>query len=162
MNQQERNQLIESYGQASALLTKSLPEFPKEMWLWKPAPDKWSIHEIIIHIADSEVNSYLRCRKFLAEPGGGVYAYDENKWANHLNYHDQSTDDALALFHLLRKASFELIKNVSDETWDTATILHSENGLMKLTDWLQIYEEHVPVHIRQMERNLEAWKAGKA
>ena len=162
MNIQERKQLIESYGKASSLLKNALPKFPKEMWRWKPAPEKWSIHEIIIHLADSEVNSYLRCRRFIAEPGGGVYAYDENKWEKHLNYHEQDTDDALALFDLLRKTSFELIKKVPDETWETATIMHSENGLMRFTDWLKVYEEHIPVHIRQMERNLEAWKCLKA
>ena len=158
MTREERNQLITSYGQAYPVLIEALKEFPKEMWQWKPAPGKWSVHEIIIHIADSEVNSYVRCRRFIAEPGSGVYGYDENKWANHLNYHQQSTDDALELFKWLRKMTFELIKTVGDSTWQTVTVQHSENGETKFEDWLKIYEEHVPVHIRQMRKNLVAWK----
>ena len=159
MTREERNKLIESYGQAYSVLIEALKEFPKEMWQWKPAPNKWSVHEVIVHIADSEVNSHVRGRRFIAEPGSGVYGYDENKWADKLNYHAQSTEDALELFKWLRKTTYDLIKTVDDHTWQTATVNHSENGVMNFEQWLTIYEEHVPVHIRQMQRNLAAWKA---
>lgn len=158
MTTTERNNLIESYGNAYPLLAEALEELPKEMWLWKPAPEKWSIHEVIIHITDSEANSFVRCRRFIAEPGSGVYGYDENKWAKLLNYHSQNTDDALALFKLLRKASYDLIKTVDEKTWVTATVNHSESGTMTFDQWLKTYEEHIPIHIRQMKRNYEAWK----
>jgi hypothetical protein len=159
MTTSERNELIESYGSAYTILIEALKEFPKEMWQWKPAPNKWSVHEIIVHIADSEANSYVRCRRFIAEPGSGVYGYDENKWTDKLNYHSQNTGEALELFKWLRKMSYDLIKTVDENTWQTATIVHSENGLMHFEEWLKIYEEHIPVHIRQMKRNLDAWKA---
>lgn len=158
MDSEERTQLIESYGNAYQLLTEALQTFPKEMWKWKPAPEKWSIHEIIIHIADSEANSYVRCRRLAAEPGSGVYGYDENKWAVQLNYHQQSTDDALELFKWLRKLSYDLLKTISKEKWNTAYVQHSESGQVTFIEWLKTYEEHVPVHIRQMQRNLAAWK----
>lgn len=158
MTKQERDLLIESYGKAYDILVEALKEFPKEMWQWKPAPEKWSVHEIIVHIADSEANSYVRCRRFIAEPDSGVYGYDENKWAEKLNYHSQGIEDSLLLFKFLRKASHDLIKTVDDVTWKTATVNHSESGIMSFEQWLKVYEEHIPVHIRQMKRNLEAWK----
>lgn len=157
MTQQERTTFIQSYGNAYNILLQALKEFPKQMWQWKPAPEKWSVHEIIIHIADSEANSFVRCRRFIAEPGSGVYGYDENKWAKNLNYHSQNVEESIELFRLLRKASFDLIKTVSDKTWQTATVQHSENGEMNFEQWLKVYEEHIPVHIKQMKRNLEAW-----
>jgi len=159
MTKENREQLIESYGKAHEILSDALKEFPKEMWQWKPAPDKWSIHEVIIHITDSEANSYVRCRRLIAEPGSGVYGYDENKWAKNLNYHEQSTDEALILFKWLRKASYDLIKTVDEGLWHTATVVHSESGVVTLEQWLKTYEEHIPVHIRQMKRNLEAWNS---
>ena len=85
----------------------------------------------------------------------------KNKWADKLNYHAQSTDDALELFKWLRKTSYDLVKTVDEQTWQTATVNHSENGIMTLEQWLKIYDDHVPIHIRQMKRNLEAWKALK-
>jgi len=158
MTIQERNALIESYGNAYNLLVEALKQFPKKMWQWKPAPEKWSIHEVIIHITDSEANSFVRCRRFVAEPGSGVYGYDENKWAKNLDYHSQNIEESLELFKQLRKASYDLIKTVNEKMWQTATVQHSENGVMKFEQWLKVYEEHIPVHIRQMQRNFEAWK----
>lgn len=157
MTHTERQTFIASYAQAYATLIDALKKYPKEMWQWRPAPEKWSIHEVIIHIADSEANSYIRCRRFIAEPGSGVYGYDENKWAKALHYHDQSTDDALELFRLLRHSSYLCIKDLPEQVWQTATVQHSENGTMTFDQWLQVYEEHIPVHIRQMERNYQAW-----
>ena len=161
MTTTERNQVIESYGQAYQLLTNSITKYPQEMWQWRPTPEKWSIHEVIIHITDSEVNSYVRCRRFIAEPGSGVYGYDEGKWAQALDYHHQSVDEALELFKLLRRSSYLLIKDLPDDIWQTATVQHSENGLVHFEEWLKTYEEHIPVHIRQMERNYQAWLAVK-
>ncbi len=161
MTPAQRNSLIESYGNAYNLLTEALKEFPKQMWKWKPAPEKWSIHEIIIHITDSEANSYVRCRRLAAEPGSGVYGYDENLWAKNLHYHNLNTDDYLELFKWLRKLSYELIKTLPEESWQSNWVNHSENGKVTFGQWLKTYEEHIPVHIRQMKRNYEAWKNHK-
>ena len=46
-----------------------MKQFPKEMWDFKSELNPWSIHNIIVHITDSEANSYIRCRRFIAEPG---------------------------------------------------------------------------------------------
>ena len=70
MNTQERNEKIELYGRGFDLLKAALAEVPVEAMKWKPEPKEWSVHEIIIHIADSETNSALRARKLIVEPGG--------------------------------------------------------------------------------------------
>ena len=76
------------------------------MWYFRPSKDRWTLHEVIIHITDSEANSYIRGRRFLAEPGGTVLGYDEEKWAVELGYPDQSTEDALELFKWLRHNTY--------------------------------------------------------
>src|SRR5712692_1260993 len=96
-----RKQRIESYGNAYNYLVESLTEFPKAMWQFKPSPDDFSIHEIIVHIADSEANSFVRARRAIAEPGSRVLGYDEMVWSKGLRYHDQSPADALELFKWL-------------------------------------------------------------
>ena len=160
MTNQERSQKIESYGQAYERLVEGLKQFPQEMWHFKPAPGDWSIHEIVVHITDSEANSYIRCRRFIAEPGQTVMAYDEQGWAIALNYHQQSTDDALELFKWLRRNSYNLIKNLPEPVW-SQTIEHPENGTMTLDDWLITYEDHIPAHINQMRQVYVEWSKGK-
>lgn len=157
MSPEERKKRLELYINSYAVLIEALEKFPVAMWTFKPGPAQWSIHEIIIHITDSEVNSYLRCRRFIAEPGKMVLGYDQDVWAQKLNYHSCSVKEALALFQLLRKTSYDIIKDLPPETW-LNTVLHSENGLMNMDDWLTIYSDHVQGHIRQMERVYNLWK----
>jgi hypothetical protein len=148
--------LIDSYGSAYDQLVKALEQFPREMWHYK-APDGWSVQEILIHIADSEANSYIRCRRAIAEPGSAVLGYDEMAWSQKLDYAQQSAEDALELFRLLRSMSYKLIRNLPEPVWQH-TIEHSENGTMTLVDWLRVYERHVPEHIAQMQTNFQAWQ----
>ena len=52
-----RAEKIESYGSAYDKLVEAVQQFPREMWQYRPSPDEWTIHEILIHITDSEANS---------------------------------------------------------------------------------------------------------
>jgi hypothetical protein len=160
MAENERRQKIEAYGSAYALLTQAIQAFPREMWQYRPAADQWTIHEILVHITDSEANSFVRCRRFLAEPGSSVLGYDEMKWARDLHYHEQSPEDALELFQSLRRNTYHLIKDLPEAAWQTS-VNHSENGLMTLDDWLDTYAEHIPAHIRQMQAVYVDWQKQK-
>lgn len=154
MDKAERERLIESYGQVYNKIRTAIAEYPREMWQWRPPSGKWTIHENLVHLADSEVNSYTRCRRFIAEPGSPVLGYDQEIWTKALDYHQQDVDDALELFRLLRKKSYDLIKNLPDEVWKN-TIEHSENGTMTFEDWLRSYENHT--HLGPMWRVHQAW-----
>jgi len=110
-----------------------------------------------VHITDSEANSYVRCRRLLAEPGSNVLGYDENVWARELCYHQQSAEAALVLFKYLRQASASLIKDLPEAAWGNR-IHHSENGWMTLEDWLNTYAGHVSDHIAQMQLVFEDWQ----
>ena len=157
MTAEERARKIEVYGRAYEELVAALREFPEEMWQYRAAPDGWTIHETVVHITDSEANSYVRCRRCIAEPGQTVMGYDENVWATALRYHEQSTADALELFKGLRRHSYTLIKTLPAATW-AQTIVHSENGTMTLDDWLDVYTRHVPEHVAQMRAVHAAWQ----
>jgi hypothetical protein len=158
MTPEERRQRLESYGLAHQRLVTALERFPHEMWQFRPTPERWTIHEILIHIADSEANSYVRCRRFIAEPGSTVLGYDETKWARALRYHDQSPEEALELFKWLRHQSHRLITDLPASVWSN-TVSHTEAGVMTMDDWLAIYERHIPEHIEQMQANYQDWVA---
>lgn len=160
MTPAERYTKIAAYGGAPERLMHALKQFPKEMWQYKPGPERWSIHEIMLHLADSEANSYIRCRRFIAEPGNTIMAYDENRWADSLNYHSQDPEEALELFGLLRRMSHRIIKDLPDAVWAN-TVDHPENGIMTMDDWLGVYTNHVPDHIQQMRATHAAWAAEK-
>ena len=156
MNAETRTHNITSYGNAHALLVAALQHFPREMWNFKPASDQWSIHEIMIHLADSEANSYIRCRRCIAEPGQAVMAYDEHQWAAALRYRDQRIEEALDLFKALRVQTHQLIQSLPDPVW-AHTLEHPEHGTLSLDDWLEVYEQHIPQHIEQMRDVYAGW-----
>lgn len=157
MTLEERAQKIEAYGSAHQQLVDGIKQFPTEMWDFRPASDRWTIHEIIVHITDSEANSYVRARRFIAEPTETLMAYDEMAWAEKLNYAEQSADDALELFRWLRHNTYNLVKDLPAETW-THTAYHPENGTMTMDDWLNTYERHVPDHLQQMTEVYQDWQ----
>ncbi len=160
MTSEERARKIKSYGTAYDRLVSTLEAFPREMCQFRPAPERWTIHEIVVHIADSEASSYFRCRRLIAEPGSTVPGYDENRWACELRYHEQSTQDALELFKWLRLKSYTLIKDLPEAIW-SHTVDHTEDGVITMDDWLDTYERHIPDHIQQMQANYDAWMKQK-
>ncbi len=132
-------------------LTEAVGQFPEEMWSFRDEHGCWSIHEHIVHIADSEANSYIRCRRLISEPGKDLTAYDENRWADILDYHSISTESAIELFRVLRRQSYGLIKGLPDPVWANSCY-HPENGEMTLDDWLDVYERHVTEHVSYMKK----------
>ncbi len=156
MTSDERRQVLESYGRAPALLSGALRRFPKKMWLYRPLSDRWSIHEIILHLADSEASSYVCCRRHIAEPGLPVAAFNSARWAGALGYFHQSTREALELIRRLRKMTYQLLVSVPAPVW-SYTAEHPVYGEINLEAWIQRQERHIPHHIEQMEHNFELW-----
>lgn len=160
MTTETRSAKITIYGSAYETLIAGLREFPKEMWDFRDEHGCWSIREHLVHIADSEANSYVRCRRFIAEPGEPLMAYDENGWASALGYAVRSVEDALELFRILRQQTYDLIKTLPESAWAN-TCYHPENGDMTLDDWLDVYAVHIPEHLQYMQENYNAWLASR-
>lgn len=155
-----RTEHLENFRQGFEKLKTALQQYPRQIFDYKPSPEKWSIREIIIHLADSEVNGYSRCRKIISEPGSDLMLWDQPSWADKLKYREQDMDNALDLFNYLRTQTYDLLKNLPGEIWANHAV-HPERGKITLDDWLKIYSEHVDVHINQMNRNFNQWQKSK-
>ena len=158
MDTRERNEKIELYGRGYELLKAALTEVPPEAMKFKPEPKEWSVHEILIHLADSESNAALRSRRLIVEPGGALMGYDQDVWASGLNYHDQNIEDALEVTRLARKTTYELLKRQPDNVF-SHTVVHQEYTEPYAFDqWIDIYSSHIPGHIEQIRNNVRIWK----
>ena len=158
MNIEERNKKIELYGKGFDMLVQMLKDVPREMWQFNPAPNEWSVHEVIIHLADSESNAALRARKLIVEPGGTLMGYDQEQWATQLNYHEQDLEDALDVVRLARKTTYQLLKKQPDEVFDHIVIHPEYNEPYTFENWLNIYSAHIPGHIEQIMNNYKIWR----
>jgi len=156
MTRDERRQMVESFGRSPALLSSVLRQLPKKMWLYKPSPERWSIHEVIVHLADSEASSYVRCRHLIAEPGRAMPEFDPARWAGTLGYFHQSTRESIELIRRLRKMTYSLLITLPDPVW-LHTLQHPQEGELCLENWIERQERHIPHHIEQIKDNYRAW-----
>jgi hypothetical protein len=161
MTPEERQDKIELYGRGHELLKQALAELPKEMWQFRPAPQEWSIHEIIVHLADSEINAAMRARLLIAQPGGTLMGYDQDVWADKLYYHEQSTADALEMVRLARATTYKLLRSLPEETWQHTANHPEYERPYSFEKWLDTYAGHIPNHIDQMRENHRIWQEGQ-
>jgi hypothetical protein len=152
-----QSEKLESFGRAPYFLLTALKQFPRKMWLFEPAPNRWSIHKIILHLADSEANAYICCRRYIAEQGSLDLRFDSACWAETLGYCHQSTREALEIIRRLRKTTYGLLVVMQREP-KANTLEQSASGELNLNDWLEHHHCHIVRHIVQMRLNYDFWR----
>ncbi|HXK10526.1 MAG TPA: DinB family protein [Vicinamibacteria bacterium] len=158
MSREEREALVLKYAQGPARVREALANVPREAMQWRPAPGRWSAHEIVVHCADSETNAALRIRYLVAEKEPLIVGYDQDAWARVFDYHAQPLEDSLAVAAAARSRTVPLLRRLTDADWAKAG-RHTESGAYTAEDWLRSYAAHLEGHARQIEGNIEAWKA---
>jgi DinB family protein len=155
----QRAALIQRYADGPAAFEAALTRVPPQAMQWRPAPGKWTVHEVVIHCADSETNAHMRIRYVIAETDPVIVGYDQDRWATVLGYHDLPLEPALATIRAVRANTLPLIRRFTEEQWRRKA-RHTEYPEYGAEKWLETYAEHLEVHVRQIARNLAAWEAG--
>ncbi len=158
MLESERNSLIERYAAGPARFLAALADVPGPAMQWRPSPGKWSVHEIIVHCADSEANAHMRLRYLLAADSPVIAGYDQDHWATTLDYHAHPLEPALATIVSVRANTVPLLRRLPEAAWARMGT-HTEVGRYGVEDWLRVYSEHLEVHERQVRRNLVGWRS---
>jgi hypothetical protein len=125
-----------------------------ERLAWREAPGKWSVIEILQHLADSEVVWGYRLRRVLAEDRPTLTGFDQDLWAARLDYAGARRDQALAVLKSLRAAHVTLLRGATDEDLDRVGV-HAERGEESLRHMIRLYAGHDLAHRRQITRVLE-------
>jgi hypothetical protein len=115
------------------------------------APDKWSVAEIMAHLADSEIVTSFRLRQILGTPGTPIPAYDQDAWAKACRYEKQDARDSLETFRVLREANLALLKSLSSEQWKHHG-MHAERGAETIERLVTLIAGHDLNHTQQIER----------
>ena len=156
MNPAARGELLMKYAKGPAQLKAALARCPKESLDFQPGPGKWSIQDIIFHLAESELHGYLRGRTIIAESGAGIQAFDQERWAGSLDVSAQPMDEVVDLFRLLREMMARQLRALPEAAWEQFAV-HSERGKITLEQWLETYVGHLDAHLAQIERTCQAF-----
>jgi hypothetical protein len=133
---------------ALASLTRGVP---RRTFRTPEAPGKWSIVEVIQHLADTEIVLGYRVRMMLAHDEPPLQGYDQDLWAVRLRYRDATLGSALAQLRPLRAANLRLVRALDEWELGRAAV-HAERGRTSVAELLRLTAAHDLVHRRQIAR----------
>jgi uncharacterized damage-inducible protein DinB len=116
----------------------------------RPAPDKWSIGEILAHLADAEIVIAWRVRSILGAPGTAIQAFDQESWVVAGHYDKRNPSESVAQFGAVRDANLALYKSLTAEQWKQYGI-HSERGQESVEHIVHMMAGHDLNHLKQIE-----------
>jgi hypothetical protein len=119
----------------------------------RPAPDKWSVTEVLAHLGDAEIVTAWRIRSILGAPGTPIQAYDQDAWVAAGRYSERNPRQCLELFGAVRKANLLVLKSLKPEQWRHHG-LHAERGQETIERILHMMAGHDLNHLQQIERIL--------
>ncbi len=128
---------------------------------YAPEPGKWSVRQILCHLADSELVAADRFRRVIAEENPTLLAFDQDAWATKLDYHRRKVSAAIESFRRTRAESYEILKDLPAETYARQGT-HNERGPVSLYDLLKMMAGHAESHARQIQSVRQQYKASKA
>ena len=117
------------------------------------APGKWSVRQVIQHLADAELVGGFRYRMVLAHDRPMIQGYDQDLWAERLHYDEADIDTAIGDFTTIRQGNIRLLLRATPADRDRVMV-HAERGEESLTHMIRMYAGHDLVHLRQMARIL--------
>lgn len=115
----------------------------------RPAPDKWSVAEIVAHLADGEIVQSWRIRSILGAPGVAIQAYDQNAWVVSGHYEKRDPRKCLEQFRVLRETNLALLKTLTPEQWKHSG-MHSERGEESIERIVTLIAGHDLNHLDQI------------
>ncbi len=153
MDTDTRRQLIEKYKGGHRVVTDALKGL-KDRDCDARLPGKWSIREIVHHLADSEMLAAVRLRRLVAEDRPGIRATDVGGYVRRLFY-DRPVQNSLELFRVVRASTAEILDRMTDADWAREGV-HSETGRFTAEKWLEVFSQHAETHAEQIKRTRTA------
>ena len=144
---------LELQRQTPGLLDELLANASDGQLSRRPSPHKWSIGEILAHLAEDEIATAWRYRQMVEHNGIELAGFDQDLWARLGDYGARRPEDSLALFRLLRGANLEFLAKLSPEQWECSGT-HAERGRITVRDLAVHMAGHDANHIEQIRKIL--------
>lgn len=140
-------QQIETFARGGEELREAVAGLSDAQLQTRCAPGKWSIQEVVVHLADSDAIAIDRMKRMLTEDNPTQLNADETAYNDRLFPHEQSLDDALTLFELNRRQFARVLRKLPDEAFERIAT-HELGGPRTLAQMIASYTEHLTHHVR--------------
>jgi hypothetical protein len=123
----------------------------------RPEPGKWSIAEIVAHLADTEVVASWRLRSVIGNSGITIQPFDQEAWAAVFQYAKRNPQISVETFRLLRENNLAMLREIPREAWDHYG-MHLERGRETVSHLARLFAGHDVNHVLQVERIASQFK----
>ncbi|MVP02442.1 DinB family protein [Paenibacillus lutrae] len=146
---------IGRYLATYAQLKEAIEGLSEEQLTWKPAPDKWSITEVLAHLADHNLIVTFRIREILAGSDKPLPSFNQDEWVGGQKANEGDASEYLDLFDALLRYNSFLFYRLSKEDWEKTSDFR---GNPVTVGWfVEAFTNHVGKHLGQIERNKSAY-----
>ncbi len=158
LTEEERATHIEAIAETPARLSAAVAGLNAAQLDTPYRPGGWTVRQLVHHLPDSHMNSYMRCRLALTEEEPTIKPYDEARWAELADAKSSPIEPSLALLDNLHKRWVLLLRSLAPSDWER-TFRHPELGLMRLDQNLALYGWHGRHHVAHITalRERQGW-----
>ena len=142
---------LEVLSKTPAALGKAIKGLTPKKLRTREMPGKWSIAQVLQHLADSDLVYGWRLRLIFSHDRPAITGYDQDAWAVRLDYEHADPKQALADFTALRAANVRLLKKATPADL-TRVGVHAERGEESIGHLMKLYAGHDILHLNQIAR----------
>jgi uncharacterized damage-inducible protein DinB len=147
--------LIQSYAGGAKLLGDAMRSTANVNVDTRPIEGKWSIREVVCHLADSEIIYADRMKRVLAEENPTFFEADPNLFRPALHCSQRPLDKELAVVEAIRAHMLPILQSCDADAFQR-TGVHSLDGPLTLETLLERITAHIPHHVAYIEEKLRA------
>ncbi len=140
------DELIATYEDGAVALQAAVESLSAEQLKTRVSPGKWSVLEVVCHIADSEIIYAERIRRVLAEHEPTLFNLEPDDFEQALLYTARDSSEELALITAIRGQTARILRSIPVDAWQRRGI-HSTDGPLSLRQLIERVAKHVPHHI---------------
>jgi len=144
---------LDLQGRTSEVIAALIAGATQERLRERPAKDKWSVGEILAHLAEDEIATAWRYRQMVEHDGIDLGAFDQDMWARLGKYSDRDPEESLELFRLVRQANLLFLHELSQEQLEHCGI-HAERGRITIRGLAVHMAGHDGNHVEQIRKIL--------
>lgn len=156
VNDQQKQVFMDEIGQAPAKLRTAVQGLSDSQLDTPYRPDGWTVRQVVHHVPDSHLNSYVRFKLALTEDEPTIKTYAEDRWAELSDTKATPIEVSLVLLESLHDRWVRLLRSLTAEQWKR-TFRHPELGPMTLERTLALYAwhgRHHVAHITELRRRM--------
>jgi len=141
-----RVRAIDSIASAPSQLRSAVAGLNQRQLDTRYRPEGWTVRQVVHHLPDSHLNSYIRFKWALTEDEPAIKVYEEARWAELDDYRTVPIDISLDFLDLLHRKWVMLLRSLTPEQW-SRRFAHPEWGKIDLATTAGVYAWHGRHHL---------------